>query len=102
MMLVQLIKKCLNEMYNEVCIGKYLSDNFFIQNGLKQGGALTPLLSSFALLCTNRKVKENQVGLTLNGTHQLLFYADDVNLLCDNIDAIKKSTDTLTDSSKLV
>jgi hypothetical protein len=32
-----------------------------------------------------RKVQEIQVGLKLNGTHQLLFYADDVNLLGVNI-----------------
>jgi hypothetical protein len=30
-----------------------------------------------------RKVQENQVELKLNGTHQLLAYADDVNLLGD-------------------
>jgi hypothetical protein len=40
------------------------------------------------------------VGLKLNGTHQLLVYADDVNLLGGNIDTIKKNTDSLTDSSK--
>jgi hypothetical protein len=36
-------------------------------------------------------VKENQVGLKLKGTHQLLAYADNVNLLGDNIDIIKKA-----------
>jgi hypothetical protein len=40
------------------------------------------------------------VGLKLNGTHQLLVYADDVNLLGDNIDAIKKNMETLTVASK--
>jgi hypothetical protein len=37
-----------------------------------------------------RKVQESQVELKLNGTHQLLSYADDVNLLGDNIDTIKE------------
>jgi hypothetical protein len=40
------------------------------------------------------------VGLKLNGTHQLLAYADDVDLLGNNIDTIKKNTETLIDASK--
>jgi hypothetical protein len=40
------------------------------------------------------------MGLKLNGTHELLAYADHENLLGDNTDTIKKSTDTLTDASK--
>jgi hypothetical protein len=36
-------------------------------------------------------MQENQVGLKLNGTHQLLAYADDVNLLGDNIDTTNKN-----------
>jgi hypothetical protein len=42
------------------------------------------------------------VGLKLNDTHQLLVYADDVNLLGDNTDTIKKNMETLTDASKEV
>jgi hypothetical protein len=40
------------------------------------------------------------VGLKLNGTHRLLVYADDVNLLRNNIDTIEKNTETLSDGNK--
>jgi hypothetical protein len=42
------------------------------------------------------------VGLTLTGIHQLLVYADDVNLLEDNIHTIKKNTETVINASKKV
>jgi hypothetical protein len=79
-----------------------LSDSFPIQNGLKQGDALSSLLFNFALECAIRKVQENQAELKLNGTHKLLAYADDVNLLGDNINIINKNTQTLIDARKKV
>jgi hypothetical protein len=63
---------------------------------------LSPMPFNFSLEYAIRKVQENQVGLKLNGTHQLPAYADDANLLGDNIDTVKKNTETLTGASKEV
>jgi hypothetical protein len=81
MKIARLIKMCLNEEYSKVHISKHLSNNFPIQNDLKQGDALTPLLFNSSFEYAIRKVQENQVEQKLNGTHQLLVYAYDVNLL---------------------
>jgi hypothetical protein len=79
-----------------------LSNSFPIQNGLKQGDALLPLLFNFALEYATRKVQEIQVGLKSNGAHQRPAYADDMNLLRNNIDTIKKIKVTLSDAYKEV
>jgi hypothetical protein len=85
----------LNETHSKVRIDKCLSDNIPIQNGLKQTDALSLLPFNSAIEYDIGKVQENRVGLKLNGTHQLLAYADDVILLGDNIDTINKNTETL-------
>jgi hypothetical protein len=63
---------------------------------------LSPQLFNFSLEYVICKVQETQVGLKLNRIHQLLAYADGMNLLGDNIDTIKKNTETLIDASKEV
>jgi hypothetical protein len=102
MKLIRLIKMCLKEAYSKVCIGKHLYESFPIQNGLKQGDALSPLLFNFASKYLVRKVEKYHMGPKLNTTHHLLAYDDDVNLLRYNTDTIKKNTETLIDTSKEV
>jgi retron-type reverse transcriptase len=58
---------------------------------LKQGEALSPLLFNFALEYAIRRVQANQEGLKLNGTHQLVVYADDGNILNGSVHAIQKT-----------
>ena len=87
--LVRLVKMCLTETYSRVRVGKNLSDMFPIRNGLKQGDVLSSLLFNFALEYAIRRVQVNQVGLKLNGTHQLLTYADDVNILGGSVHSVK-------------
>jgi hypothetical protein len=48
------------------------------------------------------KIQENPVGLKFNGTHHLLVYADDMNVLGDNINTMKENTETLVVASKEV
>jgi hypothetical protein len=96
----RLNKLCLKKTYSEGHIGKHLSDNLCIQNGPERTGALLPLLFNFALEYTTRRDQEYQVGLKLIEMYQLLVYADDVNLLGENTDTIKKTRGTLIDASK--
>jgi uncharacterized membrane protein len=67
------------------------------RNGLKQGEALSPLLFNCALEYTVRRVQVNSV-LKLNGTHQLLVYADGLNTLSGSVHSIEKNTEALFSS----
>ena len=82
-------------------MSKYLSDMFPLRYGLKKkGDALSPLLFNFVLEYVMRRVLENQDGLKLNGKHQLLVYADDINILGGSVHALKENAEALAVASK--
>jgi len=91
---------CLTETYSRVQVRKNLSDIFPIRIGLKQIDAVSPLLFNFALEYAIKRVQVNQNGLKLNGTHQLLPYANDVNILGGNVHTVKKNVEALAAATK--
>jgi len=89
-----------DQTYKRDRVGKHLSDRLPIMNGLKLGDALSPLLFKFALEYTIWRVQVHQDGLKLSGTHQLLVYADGVNILDVSVHTIKKNAEALVVDSK--
>ena len=91
---------CLIEKYSRVRVGKNLSDKFPIRNCLKQGDALQQFFFNYALNYATWRVQVTQEGLKLNGTNQLLVYADDVNILGGGVHAIKENAEAFVVVSK--
>jgi len=79
----------LTETYSRVSVGKHMYDMLRIKSGIKQD-TLSPLFFNFALECAIRRVQVNQDDLKLNGTHQLLLYAD-INIWGRSKHTVKKS-----------
>jgi len=94
MMMMKLVRlMSLNETYSSIRVGKRLSEMFPTQNGLKQRDALLPLLFNFAVRVDHavRRVQVNKDGFPLNGMHQLLVYADYINIFDRSTHTIKKN-----------
>ena len=81
-------------------MGKSLSETFPIRNDLKQEDALSPLLFNFAMEYATKTVQINQDGLKLNGTHQLLAYSDDVNILGGSAHTVNENEEALLVATK--
>ena len=61
-----------------------------------------PLFFKFPLEYAIRRVQVNQDGLKQNGTHQLLAYADDVNILGGSVDTEKKNAEALVAATRQI
>jgi hypothetical protein len=69
---------------------------------VEPGDALLPLLFNNTFEYATRKVRENLLGLKLNGTNQLLAEADNINVLGDNVATINKAWVSLIEASEQV
>ena len=58
------------------------------------------MLFNFALEYAIRRVQVNRDGLKLNGTHQLLAYADDVIILGGSIHTLKEYAEALVAAAR--
>jgi hypothetical protein len=67
---------------------------FPIRNGFKKGDVLSPVLVNFALENAITRAQVKQDGLKLNGTYQLLVYADDINIFGGSVHTIRKNAET--------
>ena len=67
---------------------------------MKQGDVISSLLFNFALEYAIRRVDVKQEALILNGTHQIIVYVDDVNILSGRVYTIKKNTEILVVAGK--
>jgi hypothetical protein len=66
----------------------------------EQGDALSPLLFNFTLEYGIKRVQVNQDGLKLCSTHQLLAYADDVNILGGSVHTVRENAEALVVPTK--
>jgi hypothetical protein len=73
---------------------------FPVKNGCKQGDALSPLFFKFTLEYAIWRVQVNQDVLKINGTHQLFYYVDDINILSRSV--ILKKTEALVAARKKI
>ena len=84
----------MTETSSRVQIGKNLLDIFLIRNVSKQRNSLSSLPFNLALGYAIKRVQENQDGLKLHGTIQVLVYADNVKILGESVHSVKENFDS--------
>ena len=93
----------LTETYSRIRVGKNLYDLFPIRNGLKQGDARS-IVSAFRFCFRVRHQevsgKPGWLAVKLDGTHQLLLNADDVNILGGSFHTIQEKAKALVVATK--
>ena len=84
----------------EYAIRKVQETNLALDVNDTHQDAMSIVLFNFALEYAIRRVQETNLGLDMNDTHQVLTYADDENLIGDDIKTIERNADELLNACK--
>ena len=100
--LVTLVKMCMEGSHNIIKIDGQLSEPFTVLNGLRQGDALSPVLFNFALEWVMRKIQEIPRIFTARGMKLILAYADDIDIISDNLGEATRTYMRLEEEAKKI
>jgi sorting nexin-29 len=98
--IVRLIKMTMQESKAQVRIGGDLTDEFPVNNGLKQGDGLAPILFNFALEHIIRQLPVDTNSSLVNKSSQIIGYADDINIVARSRTIAKEIFIKLEDTAK--
>lgn len=100
--LIRLIKECMENSKCKIKIGTFISDSFEVQSGVRQGDGLSPILFNFVLEKALQKLRNENIGISLgNYKINLLAYADDIVILGQTEDDIRKLFKLLEDETRI-
>jgi len=90
--LVRLTRLTMENSESRVNIQGNLTDPFKLNQGLKQGDGLAPMLFNLALEYAARKTTANTNAALLHKSTQLARYADDINIVGRNVTSMKETS----------
>lgn len=98
--LIRMTKACICDSRSRVRVGDMVSDIFDINNGLRQGDALSPLLFNVALEKATRAAELVVEMYTQRGPQLILAFADDIDIVGTSTIKVKEQFTRLEKESQ--
>jgi hypothetical protein len=101
--LIDLTKMCMENTQYQMRVDNTLSNALEVNNGLKQGDALSPMLFNLVLEKTIRKIQKETTGITIGERKiQVLGFTDDLNILGNSLNDTKRAAQVLEQAASKV